>query len=150
MTVMPRQSVRGFDREEFVRQRRARELTQEDVALRVGVGVAAVRGWELGRTRPSPPTYQRIVDALGLEHGALLPKADDMDALAVHRMRASLTQRDAAVQTGIALYRYREIERGVRLPTTDEVASIGHLLNIPHSEVMHLCTRLHHHRSGRS
>lgn len=150
MTVMARQSMRGFDREEFVRQRRARELTQEDVALRVGVGTVAVRDWELGRTQPSPQNYQRIVEALGLDHEALLPKVDGLDALSVHRMRASLTQREAAMQTGIALYRYREIERGVRLPTDAESEKVADLLDVSSGEVLRICARLHNHRSRKS
>ena len=150
MTVMARQSVRGFVREEFVRQRRARELTQEDIALQVGVGTVAVRDWELGRTQPSPQNYQRIVDALGLDHEVLLPKVNGLDALSVHRMRASLTQRDAAMQTGIALYRYREIERGVRLPTDIEAERVGDLLDVSSTEVIRICERLRDHRSGKS
>src|SRR3712207_9398547 len=46
------------------RRRKALDLTQDDLAQRVGVAIGTVRKWEADERRPSRDVVERLVDVL--------------------------------------------------------------------------------------
>jgi transcriptional regulator with XRE-family HTH domain len=55
----------------FKRLREERGWSEEEVAHRVGVDAATVRGWEGGGAEPEPAAMDRIADAFGVSQDAL-------------------------------------------------------------------------------
>ena len=51
--------------QEMKKRRQDQGLTQIDVAIAVGVSVAAYRLWELGGTRPTPENEAKLIEVLG-------------------------------------------------------------------------------------
>ncbi|MBD3747617.1 MULTISPECIES: helix-turn-helix domain-containing protein [Sphingopyxis] len=49
----------------LVRLRKARQLTQRDIARQLGVAVTSVCYWEQDRSRPKPARLRRLADVLG-------------------------------------------------------------------------------------
>ncbi|MFV0535310.1 MAG: helix-turn-helix domain-containing protein [Cumulibacter sp.] len=151
MTPMGRVGITGFDRQALSRLRRAAGMTQEDLAIIVGVDGSAVSSWEQGRTVPSPQSLDALRAALRDTEGQLVGELDPLRALAQCRARAGLSQKQAAVATGLTPHAVRQIERGVRLPTTDEAAAIGAAYGISTADVQRHADALHQHRkAGRS
>ncbi|MFV0535447.1 MAG: helix-turn-helix domain-containing protein [Cumulibacter sp.] len=151
MTGMGRMGINGFDKEALVRLRRDAGMTQEDLAIVIGVNSTAVSSWEIGRTVPSPQNLEALRHALDDRMGRLVGEVDPLRALAEHRARAGLSQKQAAVATGLPTNTLRQIERGVRLPTTDEAAALAAAYGISTADVQRHADALHQHRkAGRS
>lgn len=148
MTLMTRLAVSAFNRDAMVRLRTEAGLTQEDLAIRIGVSTTSISGWELGRSAPEPANFQKLVKALRARKGELLGAVDGLRGLAEHRARAGLSQPEAAEQVGIPVNALRMIERGVRLPSPQERAALAKAYRISRAEVERLSTALHEHRKG--
>lgn len=148
MSRMARFRVRNLNRDALVRVRKERGLTQEDLALRIGLVTNTVRKWEGGHAQPNPEAFQSLIAVLGVDQSELLVVTDELDELAVQRQVAGLTQTAAAEATGILKHRLRDIERGVRLPTDAEARAIADVLNIDASEVHRFSRRLHEYRTS--
>lgn len=148
MTHMTRLAVSGFNPDALLRLRTEAGLTQEDLAIRIGVSTTSISGWELGRSAPGPTNFDKLAKALGARKGALLGAVDPLHGLAEHRARAGLNQQQAADEVGIPVSALRTIERGVRLPTTQERAALAKTYRISRAEVERLSTALHEHRKG--
>lgn len=56
----------GFNGEELRRRRRERDLTQGDVAEKLGVSVAVVSAWEQGGKTPNWRRACQLADAVGV------------------------------------------------------------------------------------
>ncbi|WP_051704337.1 helix-turn-helix domain-containing protein [Glycomyces sp. NRRL B-16210] len=107
---------RGSDARVNLRPLRVRAMmTQEELALRSGVGTRTIRDIESGRVRPQPRTLRLLVEALGLEPAdrALLTGASGPIATVPRELPRALTgfagrERDleallAAVEAGAAV-----------------------------------------------
>src|SRR6185437_6554048 len=49
------------------KRRREFDLLQREAAVRLGVSVDTYRGWEIGRIRPGPGSWMRIIGWLGYD-----------------------------------------------------------------------------------
>ncbi len=56
--------------------RRAKLLTQKELAERVGVWYQTVQGWERGERRPRPAAMRKLCEVLGVTPAALLAALD--------------------------------------------------------------------------
>lgn len=148
MTHMTRLAVSGFNHDALARLRTQAGLTQEDLAVRIGVSTTSISGWELGRSAPEPANFDKLVTALGARKSALLGAVDPLRGLAEHRARAGLNQQQAADEVGIPVSALRTIERGVRLPNPTERAALAKAYRISRAEVERLSAALHEHRKG--
>ena len=149
MNGMGRLMVSGFNHKALASLRQKMALTQEDLAIAVGVASPSISGWESGRTAPDPGNFARLVDVLGVERATLLNDVDELQGLAEYRKRAALSQPKAAETMGLSLAALRHVERGVRLPTPAEAEAIAQAYGITAREVQRLCTNLHQHRKAR-
>lgn len=87
---------------ERIRARReALDLTQETLALRVGVSIQAVQAWEYGKAQPRPRTMAKLCAALGVSEGelrGLVPAADQVrPSIDVERLELVSEQLQAAM-----------------------------------------------------
>jgi len=64
-SALPATSLREFGRV-FTRMRRARQMTRTQLAKMIGVGPAYIREVENGRKRPSPATFAKLAEGLGI------------------------------------------------------------------------------------
>lgn len=64
-SALPATSLRELGRV-FTRMRRARQITREHLAKKLGVGPAYIREIENGRKRPSPATFAKLAEGLGI------------------------------------------------------------------------------------
>ncbi len=147
MDRMVRRVVHGLDPAALARLRRDRGLTQDDLALQVGVTSHAIHTWESGRSKPGPQNFKRLLRILQVTEGELVI-ATAQPSLAAHRQRAGLTQTAAIEATGIPRHRLLDIERGVRLPRPEDAEKIAAIYSIMPTEVMELCQTLHNQRTG--
>ena len=149
MNRMSRLAVRGFNHEALIELRRRAEMTQEDLAILLGVSSTSISSWELGKSAPDPANFARLSEVLGGVQDKLLRQVDELRGLAEHRVRAGLSQIKAAEAAGMPGNALRLIERGVRLPTPDERAALAAAYGIPQAEVERLAENLHRHRKDR-
>ena len=148
MAHMTRLAVSAFNRDAMMRLRAQAGMTQEDLAVQIGVSTTSISSWELGRSAPEPANYEKLAKVLKARKGELLGAVDPLRGLAEHRARAGLSQRQAADEIGIPVSALRTIERGVRLPTPQERAALAKAYRISRAEVERLTTALHEHRKG--
>ncbi len=64
-SALPATSLRELGRV-FTRMRRARQMTREHLAKKLGVGPAYIREIENGRKRPSPATFAKLAEGPGI------------------------------------------------------------------------------------
>lgn len=64
-SALPSTSLREFGRV-FSRMRRARQMSRACLAKTIGVGSAYIREIENGRKRPSPATFAKLAEGLGI------------------------------------------------------------------------------------
>ena len=147
MNRMSRLAVTGFQADVLQRLRLERGMTQEDLAIQLGVSTTSISSWEHGRSVPDPANYARLRATFGGDE-RLLREVDPLRGLAQHRARAGYSQQQAAQEAGIPLGALRLVERGVRLPTEHERAAIAEAYGITETEVARLSENLHAHRKG--
>jgi transcriptional regulator with XRE-family HTH domain len=121
---------------ELIRQRRRElDLTQEDVADRIGTSIPFVGHLEAGKRRPSEITITKLADALGLERGELFFLANP-EAKALFENAGSKTR--SAWETfkkDLRLHRAQritpaEMEMLAQVPLMGEVRSIRDFIYI--------------------
>ena len=149
MNRMSRLAVQGFNGDALLRLRHAAGMTQEDLAIHIGVSTTSVSSWELGRSAPDPTNFAELKRIFAHAAEELLDAVDPLRGLAQHRTRAGYSQDQAAKAAGLSVGAVRLIERGVRLPTDDERAALAAAYGITEAEVNRLSENLHHHRKGR-
>ncbi|MER6218759.1 helix-turn-helix transcriptional regulator [Streptomyces sp. NPDC001674] len=91
--------VRHVDGHLLRNVRRAADLTQGEVAERLGVSVPAVVGWESGKSVPDGEKLPALADALGMDLDELFPRSLPPD-LADLRCDAGYSQYQTAAITG--------------------------------------------------
>ena len=92
-------------------------LRRGEVAQRVGVSEATVKGWENGTRAPKASTHAALAKALGVAFETL-EKPGPADAEDLRRLRESLglTQAEAARRMGIHASALKRVEAGAELP----------------------------------
>ncbi|MEW2416552.1 helix-turn-helix transcriptional regulator [Streptomyces sp. NPDC046866] len=91
--------VRHVDGHLLRKVRRAADLTQADIAERLGVSVPAVVGWESGKSVPDGEKLPALAQALGMDLDELFPRLLPPD-LADLRCDAGYSQYQTAAITG--------------------------------------------------
>lgn len=147
MNRMTRLAIKGFNPDVLLRLRREREMTQEDLAIQLGVSTTAISSWEHGRSVPDPTNFARLLQTFGGDK-RLLSDVDELRGLAEHRARAGLSQREAAKQAELSIGALQQIERGVRLASDTEKKALAEVYGITEDEVARLSENLHTHRKG--
>lgn len=71
---------------EIRRRRREMDMTQEELARRVGVTQSAVGKWETGDCAPTVAKLVAVADALGCTVDALIGKEGEADADKAHEV----------------------------------------------------------------
>ncbi|MFI0776235.1 helix-turn-helix domain-containing protein [Streptomyces sp. NPDC021212] len=92
-------AARRFDRHRLRRVRRARDLTQSDVAKVVGVSDPAVASWETGHSSPDSEKLPALARVLGQDLDEMFPRAGLPD-LADLRCDAGYSQYQTKELTG--------------------------------------------------
>ncbi|MEV7611823.1 helix-turn-helix transcriptional regulator [Streptomyces sp. NPDC089799] len=92
-------SHRRFDGGLVRRARRIADLTQAELAARLGVSEAAAANWEAARSRPGPEKLPAIARELGVDLDELFPR-DGLRDLGDVRCDAGLSQKEAAKALG--------------------------------------------------
>lgn len=119
-----------FDADKLREARIDLGITQADLAKRIGVDPGVVNSWEVRGARPSVPNLGRVASALGLTVPDLYRSdAGAAGALVDLRVRAGLSQREAAELLKVSQARISRWERGVSRPTWDEISSYAEVLN---------------------
>jgi len=97
-------------------------LSRGEVAARVGVSEATVKGWENGERAPKASSHARLAKALGVAFEAL-ERPGPADAEDLRRLRESLglTQAQAARRLGIDASALKRVEAGAELPPDPKV-----------------------------
>ncbi|MFE7774895.1 helix-turn-helix transcriptional regulator [Streptomyces sp. NPDC057445] len=90
---------RFFNRVRFREVRRARDLTQDDVAHAVGAAGSSVSNWEAGRSVPAPEKLPVLAALLDQSLDELFPRGDTLPDLADLRADAGLSQQETAAIT---------------------------------------------------
>jgi transcriptional regulator with XRE-family HTH domain len=105
-------------------------ITQADLAKRIGVDPGVVNSWEVRGARPSVPNLGRVASALGLTVPDLYRSdAGAAGSLVDLRVRAGLSQREAAELLKVSQARISRWERGVSRPNWEELSSYAQVLN---------------------
>jgi len=104
-------------------------ITQADLAKRIGVDPGVVNSWETRGARPSVPNLGRVATALGLTVPDLYHSdAATTGTLIDLRVRAGLSQHEAAELLNVSKARISRWERGVSRPTWEEISSYAKVL----------------------
>ena len=92
-------------------------LSRSELAQRVGVSEATVKGWENGTRAPKASTHAALAKSLGVAFEEL-EQPGPADAEDLRRLRESLglTQVEAARQMGIDPSALKRVEAGAELP----------------------------------
>lgn len=146
MMRMTRMTVEGFNRRALYELRTEAELTQEDLALMLGIDATSISRWENGRSAPHPQHLAQLAEILEVEQSDLLDPVNPLRALQEYRRRAGLSQTEAARTTGLAVAAIQSLERGVRLPSEHESAQIAQAYGITAPEVQNYTQLLRDHR----
>lgn len=118
-----------FDADMMRKARTRSGMSQADLAKLIGVDPGVINSWEKRVARPSVPNLGRVASALGLTVSDLYRSdVDTAGALVDLRVRAGLSQRDAAKLLGVSQATISRWERGLARPTWDEISSYAKVL----------------------
>lgn len=96
---MRRNKIRVSDmkfHEKLAQWRKAKNLTQVELAKKIGIGIAQMRRYEAGRSWPTLPVIQKMAQALGVSADTLIFDREDRIA-AGHIPDPELLEKFAAV-----------------------------------------------------
>jgi len=118
-----------FDADMMRKARTRSGMSQADLAKLIGVDPGVINSWEKRGARPSVPNLGRVASALGLTVSDLYQSdVDTAGALVDLRVRAGLSQRDAAKLLGVSQATISRWERGLARPTWNEISSYAKVL----------------------
>lgn len=120
-----RPSFRGF-RGAYLRTKRTeRGLTQEQLAVRVGVFPKLVGKWERGLVAPSPGTVVKIAQLLGQPSTAFTDVPIEQATMVDLRLWAGLTRAKASELSGVSERALFEYEHCTRTPSDSDAEALG-------------------------
>lgn len=131
-----RPRLRGFRPDTVHELRTAAGLTQEGLAIRLGVTRALVGSWEKGRVTPDVSSAVKLAHALGTSIHALTDVDPTAATLTDLRSWAGYTRTDAVAATGLSFNMLTALERTVRVPNEDVVAVLAHVYGVTAEDVI--------------
>ncbi|SCC69246.1 DNA-binding transcriptional regulator, XRE-family HTH domain [Rhodococcus qingshengii] len=138
---MPRSGVRGFRADRLRELRVKAGLTPDDLSVRIGSSRQSVSHWETGRSTPAPPVLKQIAQELDVSISVLVPIPDNRLRMGDLRVRAGLTQIQAAERLGISPTSLAEIEKGMKPVNDQRVSAIAELYNVETAQVVEVWER---------
>lgn len=138
---MPRSGVRGFRADRLRELRVKAGLTPDDLSVRLGSSRQSVSHWETGRSTPAPPVLKQIAQELDVSISVLVPIPDNRLRMGDLRVRAGLTQIQAAERLGISPTSLAEIEKGMKPVNDQRVSAIAELYNVEAAQVVEVWER---------
>ncbi|WP_261777255.1 helix-turn-helix transcriptional regulator [Rhodococcoides kroppenstedtii] len=111
---MPQSGVRGFSPQALDDAMRRKGAGRDDLADAIGVSRQSVGSWVAGRSVPTPALLVSAARWLDLSPADLAPVPADRLRIADLRVRAGLTQREAAEALDVGSTTITEVERGRR------------------------------------
>lgn len=138
---VPRSGVRGFRADRLRELRVKAGLTPDDLSVRLGSSRQSVSHWETGRSTPAPPVLKQIAQELDVSISALVPIPDNRLRMGDLRVRAGLTQIQAAERLGISPTSLAEIEKGMKPVNDQRVSAIAELYNVGTAQVVEVWER---------
>lgn len=124
---VPRSGVRGFRADRLRELRVKAGLTPDDLSVRLGASRQSVSHWETGRSTPAPPVLKQLAEQLDVAITVLVPIPDNKLRMSDLRVRAGLTQAEAAKLLGISPTSLGEIEKGMKVATDERIAAFAEL-----------------------
>lgn len=138
---VPRSGVRGFRADRLRELRVKAGLTPDDLSVRLGSSRQSVSHWETGRSTPAPPVLKQIAQELDVSISVLVPIPDNRLRIGDLRVRAGLTQIQAAERLGISPTSLAEIEKGMKPVNDQRVSAIAELYNVETAQVVEVWER---------
>lgn len=138
---MPRSGVRGFRADRLRELRVKAGLTPDELSVRLGSSRQSVSHWETGRSTPAPPVLKQIAQELDVSISVLVPIPDNRLRMGDLRVRAGLTQIQAAERLGISPTSLAEIEKGMKPVNDQRVSAIAELYNVETAQVVEVWVR---------
>lgn len=138
---VPRSGVRGFRADRLRELRVKAGLTPDDLSVRLGSSRQSVSHWETGRSTPAPPVLKQIAQELDVSISVLVPIPDNRLRMGDLRVRAGLTQIQAAERLGISPTSLAEIEKGMKPVNDQRVSAIAKLYNVETAQVVEVWER---------
>ncbi|MGQ5696352.1 helix-turn-helix domain-containing protein [Rhodococcus erythropolis] len=138
---VPRSGVRGFRADRLRELRVKAGLTPDDLSVRLGSSRQSVSHWETGRSTPAPPVLRQIAQELDVSISVLVPIPDNRLRMGDLRVRAGLTQIQAAERLGISPTSLAEIEKGMKPVNDQRVSAIAELYNVETAQVVEVWER---------
>ncbi|OZD68119.1 hypothetical protein CH263_10360 [Rhodococcus sp. 06-1059B-a] len=119
---MPPSGVRGFSPAALDAAILRKRVSSDDLADSIGVSRQSVNAWRRARTIPAPFLIAKMARWLDVSIADLVPIPDDKLRLSDLRVRAGMSQRQAADKLAIGTSTLTEIEKG-RRPVSTDIAS---------------------------
>ncbi|MBT2270645.1 helix-turn-helix domain-containing protein [Rhodococcus qingshengii] len=138
---VPRSGVRGFRADRLRELRVKAGLTPDDLSVRLGSSRQSVSHWETGRSTPAPPVLKQIAQELDVSISVLVPIPDNRLRMGDLRVRAGLTQIQAAERLGISPTSLAEIEKGMKPVNDQRVSAVAELYNVETAQVVEVWER---------
>ncbi|MFJ3113763.1 helix-turn-helix domain-containing protein [Micrococcus luteus] len=138
---VPRSGVRGFRADRLRELRVKAGLTPDELSVRLGSSRQSVSHWETGRSTPAPPVLKQIAQELDVSISVLVPIPDNRLRMGDLRVRAGLTQIQAAERLGISPTSLAEIEKGMKPVNDQRVSAIAELYNVETAQVVEVWVR---------
>ncbi|MGE2767163.1 helix-turn-helix transcriptional regulator [Rhodococcus sp. 1.20] len=138
---VPRSGVRGFRADRLRELRVKAGLTPDDLSVRLGSSRQSVSHWETGRSTPAPPVLRQIAQELDVSISVLVPIPNNRLRMGDLRVRAGLTQIQAAERLGISPTSLAEIEKGMKPVNDQRVSAIAELYNVETAQVVEVWER---------
>ncbi len=109
-------------------------MTQAELAEKLGVAYQNIGQLESGKRKPKLETIQKIADALGVSVSYLSGIENDTSLISYlikdARERAGMTMEDLAQKSGIPVSLLEDYERGSKKPGIEELTKISHSIGV--------------------
>lgn len=133
---MPLSAVRGFSPSALRSAMTRKPAAVNDLADAIGASRQSVSAWLAGRASPTPALLLKAANWLSVSVDDLVPLPPDRLRVSDLRVRAGLSQRDAAPSLGVSASSLTDIEKG-RRKVDDRVAKLmAELYGVPVGEVL--------------
>lgn len=116
---MPPSGVRGFSPSALDAALLRKRVGSDDLADSIGVSRQSVNAWRRGRAIPTPVLLAKVARWLDISISDLVPIPEDRLRMADLRVRAGLSQREAASRLGLGTSTLTVIEKGRRTVSPD-------------------------------
>ncbi|KPH20714.1 MULTISPECIES: helix-turn-helix domain-containing protein [Rhodococcus] len=133
---VPWSGVRGFRADKLRELRTKAGFTPDEFSVRLKVSRQSISHWETGRSVPPPPMLKQIAQLLMVSIVVLVPIPDNQLRMGDLRVRAGLTQKEAAELLDLSSSTLAEIEKGQKPVNEQRVKAIAALYNVEKSLVV--------------